>query len=193
MFAIDFGIGRSETDCAKYEMPFAHVREHVKPERIKNKRALYAKFWWRHVEPRPGTFAALSALPRVLTTVAVSKHRLFAWMEAPTLPDHQFFAFARNDDYFFGVLHSRFHEVWARAQGTQVRERESSFRYTPTTCFETFPFPEPTNEQKIDISTAAKELNELRENWLNPRMDDHARARISRRNGRTLVTFRCRS
>jgi hypothetical protein len=63
-------------------------------------------------------FAALSALPRFLTTVAVSKHRLFAWMEAPTLPDHQLFAFARTDDYFFGVLHSRFHEVWARAQGT---------------------------------------------------------------------------
>ena len=46
-------------------------------------------------------------------------------------------------------------------------ERER-FRYTPTTCFETFPFPEPNEQQKIDISTAAKELNELRENWLNP-------------------------
>jgi hypothetical protein len=56
----------------------------------------------------------------------------------------------------------------ARSQGTQLRERESGFRYTPTTCFETFPFPEPTDEQTIDISTAAKELNELRENWLNP-------------------------
>jgi hypothetical protein len=74
-------------------MPFACVREHVKPERIKNKRALYAKFWWRHVEPRPGMFTALSALPRFLVTVAVSKHRLFARMEAPTLPDHRLFAF----------------------------------------------------------------------------------------------------
>jgi hypothetical protein len=112
--------------------------------------------------------SALQPLPRFLTTVAVSKHRLFVWMEAPTLPDHQVFAFARDDDYFFGVLHSRFHEVWARAQGTQVRERESGFRYTPTTCFETFSFPESTDKQKIDISIAVKELNELRENWLNP-------------------------
>src|SRR5207248_8411015 len=76
--------------------------------------------------------------------------------------------FAREDDYSVGILHSRFHEVWARAQGTQLRERESGFRYTPTTCFETFPFPEPNEQQKIDISAAAKELNELRENWLNP-------------------------
>ncbi len=70
--------------------------------------------------------------------------------------------------YFFGVLQSRIHEVWARAQGTQVRERESGFRYTPTTCFETFPFPEPTAAQRAAIAAAAKELDTLRNNWLNP-------------------------
>jgi len=66
------------------------------------------------------------------------------------------------------VLHSRAHEVWARAQGTQLRERESGFRYTPTTCFETFPFPEPTDEQTEAIAAAARELDRLRANWLNP-------------------------
>ena len=90
------------------------------------------------------------------------------WLTAPTLPDCQLILFARSDDYFFGVLQSRVHEVWARALGTQVRERESGFRYTPTTCFETFPFPQPTAEQQAAIGEAAKELNELRENWLNP-------------------------
>ena len=49
-----------------------------------------------------------------------------------------------------------------------MRERESGFRYTPTTCFETFPFPEPTPEQEAAIAEAARELNELREQWLNP-------------------------
>ena len=71
-------------------------------------------------------------------------------------------------DYFFGVLHSRFHEVSARAQGTQVRERDSGVRYSPATCFETFPLPEPTQEQNADVTAAAKELTELRENWLDP-------------------------
>ena len=75
--------------------------------------------------------------------------------------------FARDDDYFFGVLHSRFHEVWALKLGTQVGERER-VATRRRLAFETFPFPEPTEQQKIDISTAAKELNELRENWLNP-------------------------
>jgi hypothetical protein len=92
-------------------------------------------------------YAALSNHSRFLCTPRVSKHRLFVWLKFPTLADSATFVFARSDDYFFGVLHSRLHEVWARAQGTQVRERESGFRYTPTTCFETFPFPEPTPEQ----------------------------------------------
>src|SRR5207247_754800 len=73
-----------------------------------------------------------------------------------------------SDDYFFGVLHSRIHEMWARAQGTQLRERESGFRYTPTSCFETFPFPHPTEDQKGAIAEAAKDLDRLRNNWLNP-------------------------
>ncbi|MBS3764161.1 MAG: hypothetical protein KGZ25_12755, partial [Planctomycetes bacterium] len=88
--------------------------------------------------------------------------------------DDQLIVFPRSDHYFFGVLHSRVHEVWARAQGTQLREAESGFRYTPTTCFETFPFPWPPGEEPEDdpvvenIAGAARELNELRENWLNP-------------------------
>jgi hypothetical protein len=109
--------------------------------------------------------SALQPLRRFLTTPRVTKYRLFRWITAPTLPDSQVFAFARDDDYFFGVLHSRFHEVWALKLGTRLETRP---RYTPTTCFETFPFPEPTAKQTIDISAAAKELNELRENWLNP-------------------------
>ena len=49
--------------------------------------------------------------------------------------------------------------------GTQLETRP---RYTPTTCFETFPFPRPTDEQREAIAAAARELNRLREGWLNP-------------------------
>src|SRR2546430_7054444 len=108
---------------------------------------------------------AFKGLQRFLTTPRVSKFRLFSWADAVVLPDDGIYVFARDDDYFFGILHSRFHEVWALKLGTRLETRP---RYTPTTCFETFPFPEPDKQQKIDISAAAKELNELRENWLNP-------------------------
>jgi hypothetical protein len=95
----------------------------------------------------------------------VTKHRLFVWLTPETLPDHQLIAFARDDDYTFGVLHSRVHEAWALAMGTQLETRP---RYTPTTTFETFPFPEPTDEQRELIADAARGLHRLREGWLNP-------------------------
>ncbi len=165
MFIIDFGAARSEAASSNYEAPFGYIAEHVKSERLNNKRELYAKNWWRHVEPRPGMLSAIGNSSRFLTTPRVTKHRIFRWMEAPNLPDSQVFAFARDDDYFFGVLHSRFHEVWALKLGTRLETRP---RYTPTTSFETFPLPSSSPEQQQPIAAAAKELNELRENWLNP-------------------------
>ena len=165
---VDFGDEMPESDASQYEKPFEKVRRDVYPQRSRVKRKSYRQYWWLHAEPCSEMRRRIAPLSSYLVTTTVSKHRVFAWLAAPTLPDHQLVAFARDDDYFFGILHSRFHESWARAQGTQLRERESGFRYTPTTCFETFPFPEPNEQQNIDIATAAKELNELRENWLNP-------------------------
>jgi len=58
--------------------------------------------------------------------------------------------------------------------GTQLREAESGFRYTPTTTFETFPFPwppgrEPREDPRVEaIAQAAHQLIEMRDAWLNP-------------------------
>ncbi len=98
----------------------------------------------------------------------MSKHRIFAWLDSVYLADHQTRAFASQEDWFFGILQSGTHEVWARAMGTQLREVESGFRYTPSTCFETFPFPNPTDAHREAIAAAALNLALLRENWLNP-------------------------
>ena len=201
---VDFGADGSHEFAARYTAPYAKVLSDVFPLRSKVKRKTYRDYWWLHAEPCAEMRARINPLPRFLATTTVSKHRVFAWLSAPTLPDHQLVAFTTDDDYFFGVLHSRFHEVWALATGTQLREKESGFRYTPTTCFETFPLPfaddtaeedplqtvarfraadyhfdqdnvlreDPTltssGEHRAAIAAAAKELNELRECWLNP-------------------------
>lgn len=104
-------------------------------------------------------------MSRFIVTPAVSKYRLFVWISAPANPDHALIVFARSDDYFFGVLHSRIHEVWSLKLGTRLETRP---RYTPTTCFETFPFPRPTAAQETAIAAAARELDALRQGWLNP-------------------------
>jgi hypothetical protein len=108
---------------------------------------------------------ALSGLSRYIATPLLTKHRLFVWLDSDILADHQLVAIARDDDYTFGVLHSIVHELWALATGTQLETRP---RYTPTTCFETFPFPRPTDDQREAIATAARELVRLRDGWLNP-------------------------
>jgi hypothetical protein len=165
MWIVDFGVGRSEREAALYEAPFEYVRKYVRAERTKNRSATRREAWWRLGATADDMRRALEPLPRFIATVRHSKHRLFAWLAGGTMPDSALIAFARDDDYTFGVLHSRVHELWALAQGTQLETRP---RYTPTTCFETFPFPEPTNEQRERITEAARELDRLREGWLNP-------------------------
>jgi hypothetical protein len=112
--------------------------------------------------------AAMKSVPCCIATPRVGKHRIFAWVPSCVLPSDATVAFPTEVSFVFGVLHSRAHEIWALAQGTQLREKESGFRYTPTTCFETFPFPEPTDAQRAAIADAARELDTLRNNWLNP-------------------------
>ena len=121
---------------------------------------------------------ALRELSRFIATPTVSKHRLFAWLDTRICPDHQLIAIARDDDTTFGILHSRFHETWSLRLGTWLGKGNDP-RYTPTTTFETFPFPEglspnvPAGEyldkpRAIAIAKSARRLVELRDRWLNP-------------------------
>jgi hypothetical protein len=195
---VDFPVVLSQSSAAGYEAAFRHAKEKVYPLRVHHRELVQRKYWWRLARPCPEVKESLQPLSRFLVTSIVSKYRLFAWHEVPVNPDHALAVFAREDDYFFGVLHSCFHEVWALKQGTRLETRP---RYTPTTCFETFPFPfaddleeQPENleaelnaakhyahivlreeppprtpdEHRAAIAAAAEELNELRERWLNP-------------------------
>ena len=165
---IDFGNDMSEEDAALYEAPFEYVVTHVKPDRLQNRQRRRAQRWWLH-DAAPGMRQALEGLPRYIATARVSKHRIFVFVDGDVLLDSAAVAFARADDYFFGVLQSRIHTTWATTMGSQLENRP---RYTPTTCFETFPFPRPDDAQRAAIADAAQRLDELRSNWLNPAETD---------------------
>ncbi|WP_283743025.1 DNA methyltransferase [Sideroxydans sp. CL21] len=177
VWIIDFGTDMNEKDAALYEIPFAYVVEHVKPISEKNRDQGVARNWWRHARPRIEMRHALASLKRFIATPAVSKHRLFVFLDASVLPDQATLAIARDDDTTFGILHSRFHELWALRTCTWMGAGNDP-RYTPTTTFETFPFPEGltpnlppadyTNTAATEIATNSQKLNELRDNWLNP-------------------------
>ena len=139
VWILDFPVSMTVEVAAGFAAPFAHLKEHVWPLRKNHREAIQSKYWWRLARPCPELKAAVGPLPRFLITPTASKHRLFVWTNAPANADHQLVAFARDDDFFFGVLQSRFHEVWGLRQGTVLGGVTP--RYTPTTCFETFPFP----------------------------------------------------
>ena len=175
---IDFGSSMGEADAALYEAPFAHVVKHVKPRRSKNRVKTLREKWWRLWCPRPGLWKALDGLPRCIATPTVAKHRLFVWLDTRVCPDHQLIVIARDDDTTFGILHSRFHEAWSLRLGTWLGKGNDP-RYTPTTTFETFPFPEglspdvpaadyAQDPRAVAIAEAARRLVALRDRWLNP-------------------------
>jgi hypothetical protein len=139
----------------------------VKPEREKNNDKWRRNHWWLLGRTLPDFREATAGKTRYIGTARVAKHRIFVWQDSPVLPDSKVIAIAFDDDFHFGVLHSRIHEAWTLAT-CAWHGIGNDATYNPTECFETFPFPTPTPAQRDFVAAAAKELNELRENWLNP-------------------------
>lgn len=163
MWIIDFGELDSER-AAEYAVPWAYVREHVRRARERS-RALESDAWWQFLRRRPAMFEALAGLSRYLVTPTVAKHRLFFWLGPETNPDHALIVFARDDDFTFGILQSRIHEVWSLALGTSLGVGNDP-RYTPSTAFETFPFPVAADVEMARVAGAAEHLDAVRAHLL---------------------------
>ncbi|WP_174366121.1 class I SAM-dependent DNA methyltransferase [Deinococcus sp. JMULE3] len=143
----------------QYRRPMQHVTEHVKPVREKNNRAVYRQKWWIYSEARPNMREALKPLERFIGTSRVAKHRVFVWLPTSVVPSDLVTVIASDQDYMFGVLNSGIHVAWATRLGTSLEDRP---RYTPTTTFETFPFPQPSPERREKIEAAARYLEQAR-------------------------------
>ncbi len=184
MWIIDFGTDMPESAAALYELPFAYAKQHVQPTRVGKREARTNEQWWLFQWSRPLMRKAVAGLERFIVTPEVAKHRVFSWMRPTCVADKNLTVITRADDATFGVLQSRFHEIWALRLGTSLEDRP---RYTPSTCFETFPFPSGLTPRDTaprkgnasppcmaghiaaeNIAAAARRLNELRESWLNP-------------------------
>lgn len=175
---VDFGMTMNEDEASLFEQPFRHVVTHVKPERLANRNPVLVRKWWLHGGPRPAMRNVLPSLTRCIATPAVAKHRIFVFVPKGVLPDAQLMVVLRDDDTTFGILHSRFHELWALRTSTRMGVGNDP-RYTPTTTFDTFPFPEgltpdiaasayEQDPRARSIAGAAARLDELRRRWLHP-------------------------
>ncbi len=138
------------------------VREKVKPGRDSlstnpNNDKLRRR-WWAYHASRREFYNQIRRRERVLVNCQVSNHVCFTFQ-----PVLRIFALTLNiydlDDYSsFCTLQSRPHEVWARFFGSHMKD---DLRYTPSTCFETFPFPE-NFEADPKLEAIGKEYYEFR-------------------------------
>ena len=160
--------------AAQYELPFEYVKTHVKSLRDVNRDVRMRTKWWIHGRSRPALRKAITGLKRCVITPEVAKHRIFVWMPTDVVPDHTCHVIAREDDYFFGVLHSKTHTVWTLAQCSWMGVGNDP-RYSSSKTFDTFPFPwppgrEPNDDPRVEaIASAARSLVEARDRWLNPK------------------------
>ena len=169
----------AEAEASLFETPFAHVAEHVRPERVTVARERRRRIWWQFNETAPGMRAAVRHLRRFITTPETPTYTLFSWLPVGVVADKNLVVIARTDDATFGTLTSRFHTAWVRALGSPYGNHPTARRYNSSRVFETFPFPDhltprdtaqaaPTGPLAERIAQAAQRLNVLRENWLNP-------------------------
>jgi MmeI, DNA-methyltransferase domain len=171
---IDMGT-RSLQEAMLFERPFRHLEATVRVQRLRTGNQDAIDTWWRLWNPRPAMRSALHGLARYIATPRVSEHRFFVWLPSSVLPDSRLVAIARDDDAFFGLLHSRIHRVWTLAK-VALHGVGDDPTYNSREIFETFPFPEilrpresPANDPRVKaVAEAARNLVSLRDRWLNP-------------------------
>jgi len=150
-----FGLAADEARD-RFPEVFQWLLERVKPERDQNNRASYRDNWWFFGEPRKELRKALAGLPRYVATVETAKHRTFVFLDQSILPDNMLVAIASDDAFILGILSSRIHVTWALAAGGTLEDRP---RYNKSRCFEPFPFPAASDDQKQRIRTIAEALD----------------------------------
>ncbi len=156
-YIVDFAL-LSEADARSYPGPFNLVLDRVKPERLANSRAAYARYWWRLGEPRPGLRAALAPISRFVVTPETTAHRFFTFLESTISIDNSVVAIACDIGFLLGSLSSRIHLLWATAAGTRLGVGNDS-RYNNPRCFDAFPFPDPPPALRAQIAALAESLD----------------------------------
>jgi hypothetical protein len=161
-----------DVDPKTYSEVYEHLDNNWKKilsSKSKRKPKQRAK-WWMFRRSGAKLRRMINGHTRFIVTPRVAKHRLFVWLKPPIVPDSRLFAITRDDDYCFGVLHSKIHEIWSLRQAS--RHGVGNDPTYDTRCFETFPFPfvpgkEDSSHAAVQaISAAAKQLHEERQNWL---------------------------
>jgi len=117
------------------------VEERVKPKRDSLKGPgdkRNREYWWQFGAYRSGMRQAIAPLQRILARSRVSELHAVVFVPKGYVYGDATVVFAFDDEYHFALLQSNVHDAWLHKQASSLR---TDIRYTPTDCFDTFPFP----------------------------------------------------
>lgn len=136
-FVINFG-EMTEAEARGWPDLMTIVEERVRPVRETDKRDVRRKYWWRFGEPTPALYAEIHGLRRVLVCAQTSKYLSFAYLPTGHVLDQKLVVIAAERMAVLATLQSSVHQSWAYFFGSTMKDDPV---YTPSDCFETFPFP----------------------------------------------------
>ena len=132
--------------AADYPELLKIVEEKVKPEREKLKNnpdgRRRKRLWWQYGRYTPALYATIEGMERVLVVPETTKYCNFSVCKTDIVYSHMTKVITLNNFEFFSLLCSNIHEIWARKYSSTL---ETRLKYTSSDCFETFPFPEFTD------------------------------------------------
>jgi SAM-dependent methyltransferase len=184
-YVIDFG-SRDMLAAAKYTQAFERIKTLVMPavlRRAKEERAATGRpstrwsrmveRWWQFRDQQPGLMAAIAAVSRYIVCSRTTKRPIFAFVSPRVHPDTKLMVFPFADDYTFGVLQSTPHWQWFVTKCSKLTER---YNYTPSSVWDTFPWPQsPTKKQINAVAAAGREIRRIRAESL-PKLNGGLRA-----------------
>ena len=140
----------AEEEYEDYEGPVAAdypdclqiILEKVKPERdllgTGNATARdRSRRWWQFARPTLALYRAAAVAPLIFACARVTKYLHFVRLNGAVLVSEQVVV-ALGDFAIYVLLESSIHESWTLAH---VSTLETRLRYTPSDCFENYPFP----------------------------------------------------
>lgn len=131
----DWTLAKAKT----YKMPFQIVHDKVYPER-KDKPGGYAKRWWQYGRRQDKLYRAIGSLDRVLIRARVSPTNAMCFVPKAMIYSEQTVVFTFDSYAHFALLQSNIHYDWAWKYSSTMGS--TTLRYSPTDCFENFPFPD---------------------------------------------------
>ena len=133
---------RSESELNQWAPLSEIVRRKVKPERDalgdNPNNIRLRREWWAYHADRRDFYEQIRQRGAVLVASQVSAHLAFAVQPPDRIFGNTLNLFLVPGYTGYAVMQCRVHEVWVRFFASSLEDR---LRYTPSDCFETFPFP----------------------------------------------------